>query len=248
MGIDRSPKGGLCQPRDYGIECGDELCWTGHEIYLKGKNTMSVDYAKHFSRGFGLVRSPDPHFTDNGFGAYYKNPWDGVISRDQSCGFLAGITALGDWRAALKYVIHHAAWLWLFTYNTRDNGKDPGSTPWKRPDFTGPNIWALEIRALGWVGLPLYPLLWLFDAHDFFNAILYRFKRKIDPINFTIRMIVAKEVKPTLFSLLTFHWVANKAKLVEELKYYWCGWRGHCSMVELYEKKLFSSKRRNGAK
>lgn len=64
----------------------------GHWLYLNGGSDeyFNVDkYIDTFNVHFGAwVRHPHPDMTNNGFGAHYKNPWNGCITRDQLTGIL----------------------------------------------------------------------------------------------------------------------------------------------------------------
>jgi hypothetical protein len=238
--MNRDAFGAICQIREDGsIECGDSVCWTGHEYYLSGKNPIRKhSFSDFFGAGkFAYVRHPNDFATDNSFGCYYKNPWDGVISRDQLTGLLAGLIAEKNvWRSFLL-IIHHAAWLFLFSYNTRPNGKNPKESKWKWPDPTGPAMWAMEIRALRWWGAPLYPLLCVFDLYNFFAVFYYNKTEDKDPINFCIQIIIGREFFPTPFSFLTFK-LLFKEKMILELSNYWCGWRDNCEIVDLYAERI----------
>lgn len=220
---------------DGSVEGGDAACWMGHWLYLSKEK---FPYTRVFSAGFGAyVRHPVPERTNEGFGAYYNGPWDGVISRDQLTGVLAGIIAEKKWIEGVKVIIHHMAWLMLFSYNTRKNGAFPGSTPWKWPDLTGPDIWAMEIRACGPFGWWLWPLVFVFDLHTVFNTLLHRFQKKTDPINFAMKLIVGKNHMATPFSVISFV-ICDKEKLIHELRDYWCEWRDGCDIVPLYVGEL----------
>lgn len=236
--------GAVCQPREYGkIECGDAAAWTGPAIYL-GKNVLrKVSFEDFFSVGFGAyVRHPFAARTDNGFGAYYKNPWDGCISRDQLTGILLATIGEKNYLGGLKIVIHHLAWLMLFTYNTRSNGKDPSMTPWKWPDPTGPDIWAMEIRAMGpWAAIPLWPLLCVFDLHTLVNGIFDRFSKNDDVISFAAKYMTTLYNYPTITSLFVYL-VVDRKSMLKRLKEYWCGWRSQPEMYQLYWNKLGSAK------
>jgi len=213
---------------------------TQHVGWVTGSicQKKNFPYCLVFGTGFGaFVRHPVPELTNGGFGAYYHNPWDGVISRDQLTGILAGLIAQKKRWDAFKLILHHMCWLMLFSYNTRKNGAFPASTPWKWPDFTGPDIWALEIRALGPWGWPLYPLLCVFDLHTIFNTLVHRWMKKNDPINFAMKIIIGKNNTATPVSLLAFSMV-NKDKLIRELRDYWCEWRDGCDIVPFYVGEL----------
>lgn len=244
MNRDRHGIIGQIQP-DGSIEGGDSACWMGHWLYLNDGKCPDTDwdaskFIKEFEVSFGAyVRHPDPSLSYDGFAAYYKNPWDGVISRDQYHGVLAAIIAAKDYSALFRAFLHHGAWAWLFMYNTRINGQNPSQAKWKMPDLTLFDMWALYIRGAGLLGWLFYPLLTLFDVHLFLSTVFVNMepKEKDDVINHTIKMIIAKDKKPTLFSWLAWK-VLNKEKLMEKLKIYWCGWRDGCEIVKKYEERV----------
>ena len=231
MNVD--PLGVLCQRLEDGkLECGDGACWTGHWVYLSGER--SYPFAGIFERGIGgYVRHPVEHLTENGFGSYYKNPWRGCISRDQMTGILAGIIGTKDRYAALRLIFHHALSLFLFSYNTVHNGHRFKPDTWKLPDFTGPDVWSLEIRSLGWFAVIFYPLLCVLDLQLLFSAIYNRVNEKDDPI----KAIISREHMPTPTSWLMFK-IINKDKLSGEIYDYWNGWRQQEGMWELYLDKI----------
>lgn len=230
-------RGVLCQVQlDGGLECGDGACWTGHYIYLTDAENWR--FREVFEVGFGAwTRHPDTEMTDNGFGAFYKNPWNGCISRDQLTGILAGLLRTKDYVGVFRLILHHMCWLFLFSYNTIRNGKDFEKAKWKWPDFTGPDIWAMEIRALGPYGYVLYPLLWVFDIHIFLSTIYNLVVTKTDPINFALKLIVSKEHVPTPLSYLAFL-ISDKTKLMDEIARYWGTWRDQPEMIAFYKEKL----------
>ncbi len=139
--------------------------------------------------------------------------WD-RMSRDQTIPMLI---LLGEARAYKKlawYIFGHAMRLMLFTHNTRRNFVYPmlgehlaKSTPdvpwrpgWKLPDVTGPEVWALLIRAMP---KPLrcmaWPLLLVFDLETLGGSITRRYFRpkNNDVINHTLVLINGKRRAPT---------------------------------------------------
>ena len=220
---------------DGSVEGGDSACWMGHWTYLTGE---SFEYEKFFSVGFGAyVRHPQPKRTYFGFGAYYAHPWDGVISRDQLTGVIAGLIAEKNRLAVLKIIIHHMAWLFLFTYNTRKNGLDPKEADWKWPDFTFMDIWAIELRGLGAFAWVFFPALCIFDLFLLAKVLWHRWRISSDPINFTMKVLIGYEQAPSPISWLAFK-LLNRPKLIKELENYWCGWRDGCDILPYYERKL----------
>lgn len=227
--------GFLGQIQDDGtIEGGDAVNWTAHWRYL----TNSPQSLRSFEVGFGAyVRHPYPRRTYNGFGSYYKHPWDGVISRDQLTGILGYLIASKDRFAILRIIIHHAAWLFLFSYNTRINGQDPSKSRWKWPDITFMDIWAMELRGLlGWWSLPLTTI---FDLQMLFAATIQCVSQKVDsdPISAAMKWTISREFYPSPTSWLTWN-VLDKAKLISDVHAYWGGWRKQPEMGALYERKV----------
>lgn len=229
------------------VEGGDSACWMGHWLYLNGGKCPDTDwdtakYIKNFEVSFGAyVRHPYYHPIHNRFGSYYRNPWDGIISRDQYHGVLAALIVGKHYKALFRAFLHHGAWLWLFTYNTRINGQNPwnGEAKWKWPDLTLFDIWALYIRGSGWLGYLLYPLLCIFDIHLLLSTLVVNAEpvKKDDVINHTLKLIISKDRLPTPISWLALK-LLNKEKLIEKLKVYWCNWRDNCDFVPLYEKRI----------
>ena len=234
----------LCQVQDDGsLECGDGANWTGHHLYLYDNDTK-VRYARAFLKLFEVsfgayVRHPDPTMTNNGFGAHYKNPWNGCISRDQLTGIIGALVATGQHWAMLRLIIHHAAWLFLFSYNTIKNGRDPKTAKWKWPDLTGPDIWSMELRGLGLLSYLLWPLMLVTDLHILIASIIQRLKvdGNDDPISFTMKLMCCREFKSTPWSWAAWK-ITDKEKLVEDLEEYWSGWREQPEMRALYVRKF----------
>lgn len=220
---------------DGNVEGGDSVCWMGHYLYLTKKK---FPFSNTFERSFGAyVRHPDPKQTYYGFGAYYKNPWDGVISRDQLTGVIAGLISQQDRLALLRVMCHHALSLFLFSYNTRINGQPPTASKWKMPDLTFFNIWALYLRGFGKLSWVFYPLLVVLDLHLLIDTLISNRSSDEDQINFTIRTLIAKDNVPTIISKLAYK-ILNKEFLLSNLKAYWCGWRQQPGMYNLYKERL----------
>lgn len=225
--------------RDGSIEGGDSANWMGHYVYLTRLN--KPDFVKTFEISPGAyVRHPVAKSTNNGFGAYYKNPWNGCISRDQLTGILMGIIATKDTAAARRLVLNHALRGFLFTYNTIKNGENPKTAKWKLPDFTGPDIWALELRALisnrGQLSRALvYPLLCILDMHMLVSVVIDNWTggKKVDVLSSVGKLLVGNEVQSTIVSRLAFR-VADRRSLIKRIRGYWCGWRKNCSMYYWY--------------
>jgi len=222
---------------DGSIEGGDSACWVGHYVYLTG---IDVNYIGVFEKGFGgYVRHPHPESTNNGFGAYYKNPWNGCISRDQLTGVLLAVIKTKSYFAMARVILNHCCRLMLFSYNTIINGRDPATAKWKLPDLTLFDIWAMMIRGLGPVAWLLYPVLCVLDVHMLLAALYDKFfdNEETDCINFVGKLLCSLEYAPTPISWLTKKLV-NRANIISRLKGYWCGWRGSPEFIPLYESKF----------
>jgi len=243
MTIDKYGSLGQIQ-QDGSIDGGDSVNWEGHKKYLcdvEGRylyetiaGDVFVNY-EDFFRGsrLGYVRHPHNEGTTN---SYYKNPWNGNISRDQLQGILAYYIKHQDYKELFKIFLHHGAWLWLFAYNTVRNGDT--SFKWKWPDVTGPDVWAMYIRGFRPYGYLLYPLLCLLDIHMLLSTLHFNYTNQDDDqISFAIKSITQKEYVPTPISLLAWK-ILDKTKLIKLVQQYWCGWRRNCDMAELYEMKL----------
>lgn len=220
--INRDRYGIIGQKRDSGripVEGGDSACWQGHYTYYK--NDDGVDYIKTFKVGFGAyVRHPDPKKTDNGFGAFYKNPWTGVISRDQLTGILGGVIRQGNAFHMLEIILHSLCSLMLFTYNSIDNGKDPKKAPRKFPDPMFFNMWGMMIRGLGFFTYILWPLLWILDLQLVLDSLVSNRHADDDQINFLLRLSVSRDIAPTPISWLAVK-LLDRDKLKKDLKSYW---------------------------
>lgn len=220
---------------DGSMEGGDSVNWMGHYVYLTD-DTFPFLYTFEISPG-AYVRHPDPDQTTNGFGSFYKNPWNGCISRDQMTGILAALIKKKQYLASLRLILHHSLRGFLFAYNNIHNGEDSKTAKWKIPDPTGPDIWAMEIRSLGIFSKLLYPVLMLCDLHLLGATLYYKNKDQKDPISHAMKHIVSKNHTPTIISKLSWK-LLNKKKLIREIENYWCGWRDNCEMSKLYEKEL----------
>jgi hypothetical protein len=227
---------GQIQPGNW-VEGGDSACWMGHYVYLTGEN---FPYVKTFEKGFGgYVRHPDPYATPYGFGAYYKNPWNGCISRDQLTGVILALIKQKEYMAMVRLMLNHSLRLGLFSYNTIHNGTDPKTSKWKLPDFTLMDIWAMELRGFGKLSRIFWPLLCILDLHLLVGTIYDRLfdNKEPDVINFLGKLIVSREHVPTPISWFAAKCI-NKANMISRLKAYWCTWRDNADMLPLFEKKL----------
>src|SRR5690606_26913360 len=109
------------------VEGGDTINWMGHRLYHESDffGWTPEKLILFFEVGFGgYVRHFDPNQTYHGFGAYYKNPYNGVMSRDQLTGLVGMMVKRKQYYPLLRLTLNHLARLGLFAYNTRKNGKE----------------------------------------------------------------------------------------------------------------------------
>ena len=233
--IDKYGSIGQISP-DGTIDGGDSVNWEGHRSYLSNDRlygTMGILTYQEFFSEFGYVRHPESAPT----ASYYKNPWNGNISRDQLTGILCYHIKYTNDLEALKIILHHGAWLWLFAYNTVRNGDT--TFKWKWPDVTLFDIWALELRMFGKLSWIFWPILNILDIHNLLNTISFNWiePEDEDSISFAIKTIACREHIPTITSWITWK-ILKKDKLLRLVKSYWCNWRRNCGMYDLYEKKV----------
>lgn len=227
---------GQIQP-DKSVEGGDSACWMGHWIYLTDEK---FPYVKTFEKGFGgYCRHPHPEQTYNGFGAYYKNPWNGCISRDQFTGVLLAVIKQQDHKAMLRIILQHACRAFLFSYNTIKNGTDPKIAKWKLPDLTLFDIWAMELRGFGKLSWIFWPLLCVLDIHLLLSAMFDKYFDNDEPdvINAIGKLMVSREYVPTPVSWLATKFY-NKQNLLKRLTAYWGTWRDNPEFIWEFKKKL----------
>lgn len=225
---------GQVQP-DGSIEGGDSANWQGHYLYL---DTVEFPFTFYFEKAWGgYCRHPMPKMTNNAFGTYYKNPWNGCISRDQLTGIVAGVISQKDKAAMFRILIHHFFRLFLFSYNTIHNGSNPQTAGWKLPDITGPDVLAHMLRGFDRWSWIFWPLLNILDLQMLVATWWNNSHHKFDPISYAIKLIISKEHVPSLVSLWSWR-LCKKDKLLNELKIYWSGWRDQGFMVDLYSAKL----------
>lgn len=222
------------EQRDGTIDGGDSVNWQGHRMYLEDKPPMKLKDYIEFYRGKQLGYSRHPHSATTA--RYYKNPWSGNISRDQFTGILAALIKNTNRSETLKIMLHHAAWLFMFSYNTVRNGDE--TLKWKWPDLTFLDMWAMELRCFGKLSWLFWPVLNILDLHMLLNTIHFNiWSKDDDAISFAIKSIAQKEHIPTIPSIITWK-ILNKDKLLKFMKSYWCGWRKNCDMYDMYEKKI----------
>ena len=241
QGINTDAFGVLSQIQpDGSYEGGDSANWNGHYAFLEpNSNSLCATITMLFfeAKPGAYVRHPDPRSTNNAFGAHYKNPWNGCMSRDQLTGVIAGLIASGDRGAKLRFVRHQALSLFTFAYNNIKNGEDVLRSRWKLPDLTLFDVWACELRMFPMLALLLYPLLCVLDLHNLIGCMIMSFKGDEDIISLLIKHIISYEIVPTPVSFL-----ARKFLLLGDIQYklneYWSGWRKQPGMVELYMRRL----------
>jgi hypothetical protein len=238
---------GQIQP-DGSIEGGDSSTFMGAHTYLTNSD---FPYVKTFEVSWGAyVRHPDPKSTFNGFGAHYRNPWNGCMSRDQWTGVIGALIRQKERMALLRLIAHHALRGFLFSYNTIHNGTDPKTYRfnffrlfwqkegyYKLPDLTLFNVWGMYLRGFGAFSWLFWPILCILDLHLLIDTIFSNKQDDNDQINYALRMMVAREFVPTPTVALAVK-ILDKQHLLNMLKSYWCGWRDNCDMYPLYEKKI----------
>lgn len=200
-----------------GLDGGDTLANEGTYWLLEGLSLADKSY--RLISFPTVVKLLEPKKD----GRYRRHPdrksWYGDMdraSRDQLTSWLAALTAQGDTAAARRLFWAHALRGFLFCQNTRRNGttRENHNEPykisggrivrrdysWKLPDFTGPEFWALLIRATRFKCL--YPLLFLFDLFLIPGAIVSCFKQETDVRNAIQLHVVSRRFMPTLWSLI----------------------------------------------
>lgn len=189
-----------------------------------------------------LRRHPDP--------TKWYSDWD-RMSRDQTYPFIMAAKEYGDSNTVWSYILGHFLRLFLFTTNIRNNGAtaandgtiyDPVSgTKWnygvKLPDITGPDFWAVEIRALPTlVGVCLYPLLCVLDLYTLFSAMFLRWYNtdQNDVINHVIMSVFNSKYLPTPFTWIMNKFINNASDLNRRLAIFFSG-EGQPRMDKLVE-------------
>lgn len=169
-------------------------------------------------RDTGPVRHPDTS-------KWYGQP--DRFSRDQLipllCSFVENRN--GDWRKL--YYFHaknHFRWAW----NTRKNGTM--DAPLKRPDFTGPEVWALWCRVMEgpwW----LKCLLLFLDIETLVGSIIWRWRSVFGSTNRVCRnhmlvCLTGMKRYPTIIMRLAFY-LNDWPELCDR-------WESHCRAVKEY--------------
>jgi len=225
--------------RDGSIEMGDSVNWTGHYVYLTN-NKDKLPFVDFFEIKPGAyVRHPDPKTTAFGFGSFYHNPWDGCISRDQMTGIIAALIAQKEKMAMLRLLLHHALRLFLFSYNTIQNGTNPKTAKRRFPDLSLFDMMSLILRGFGPFSILFYPLLCIFDIHLLLSTLFFNSKYDKDPdsISFALRLFIITDHLKTPIGHLTSK-ILNKQKLKGFMHAYWDGWRQNPGMTPFYIDKI----------
>ena len=216
----------------------DSLNWTSHFVYL---TDSKIDIQKHFKVDFGAyVRSKTKELGQNDFCSFYKNPWIGTISRDQLTGLIASLIKQKKYIELIQVILHHSLRLFLFSYNTIENGTDPVLKKYRKPDITLLNIWAMYLRGFGVLSWIFWPLLCFFDLQALIELIFVNKPHfnEDDNISYLIRLFVSREYVPTPVSWLTMK-LLNYTNAVIILTIYWTTpHRNNAEMIKLYVSKL----------
>ena len=223
--------GAVGQPYKGGFEGGDSASWTGIYNYFTKRKGWS--YSKFFQVGFGsYVRHPIKDSTYNKYGSYYKHPYDGNMNRDQLTGVTAGLINDGKLWQKIKFTLHNCTRLFLFAYNTRQNGIDPKKGPWKLPDLLDPLYWGMHIRMYRFIAIIINPVLEILDLHLLVSTLIVNKTSKDDCNNYLVRLHTARTISPTNVSALCVK-LLDKKHLNGRLFEYWCFWRKQPGMYRL---------------
>jgi hypothetical protein len=171
---------------------------------------------------------------------YNKGPYLGVMSRDQSQSLIIAAGIKRDYSRVLRMMTTHALRLFLVTQKSkRFLSEKEGDSVWRKPDFTGPEFFALYLRAIPILGYILYPLVLLGDIETLIGSISRRTwnKENDDVANHTSICIFGMLRVPT-----PIMWLANKINSYEDMKAkhisYWSGWRQQPFFVTLFDEPM----------
>lgn len=191
---------------DGGDSCNRTCAAALSHIYIGDKvNVTCIRLLNNESRPWLWRRSPHP-------GMWYAD-WN-RMSRDQTIPLLILLGEKQACQLLFWYLFGHLMRLMLFTHNTRRNfvymtqaehlAKSTPDVPWrpgwKLPDVTGPEVWALEIRAMAKpIRVSLWPLLLVFDIETLIGSLVRRYIRpqNNDVINHTLVLINGRRRCPT---------------------------------------------------
>lgn len=213
----------------------DSTCWTGNYIYLTDYDFNYVEFFEHSWGGY--VRHPDPELSHLAHAAYYKNPWDANISRDQLTGIVAALIKKRERMALLRVILHSAAWGFMFSYNNRNNFEDPKLSKWKWPDPTLFNMWAIYLRGFGIMSWLLFPIIMLFDLHLLIDTFATNKDDSDDILSYIQRLFISRDYVPTPISWLAVKFL-DENKTRAKLESYWCGDRDNCGIGKLMITKM----------
>lgn len=190
---------------------GGDSCAHGCAILYAAVRTMKLIPLLNLMRKY-------PSALEVELGLYCRHPnpdkWysrNDTFSRDQLTPLIAYLSIIGVMAPIRRLFKQHLKRGLLFAWNTREIDSYPGQDnyKWKIPDITGPEIWAMWIRAFNCY--TLYPLLFLFDIQTLISSILYRFKLTDSTLqmNHVLMVDFSNEVMPTLISKLA-KWIYGK--------------------------------------
>lgn len=220
-----------------GIEGGDSLNWMSHLLYVcpswKGWNHVKIANAFEVAPG-EWVRHPNPERSVFGWAATPKI----TISRDQLTGILCLMAKNHMARPIVRLLKEHCDNYMLRAFNTIRNGQNPATTSRKKPDFTGPDIWALYVRGLTRKGVWTYLFLCFCDLHLLLGALAIRFKpSRNDIISHIIKLALANDIRPTVIT-----WLINRVHSADDIDHrllrYWATWRDQREMADRWSIKI----------
>lgn len=209
-------------PVDGGDSCAHGCAILYAATILDDQATQSAlgVYTAKLEKEYGrYVRHPDPL-------KWYSNI--DTFSKDQLIPLLCLLGIRGTRPAIRRIILKHLERLFLFSWNTRENGAVSTNTPvmtwyqrigyifglynpgipcfnWKIPDITLIDIFGLYVRGLDLY--ILYPLLFLCDIPTLISSTLYRYKLSSSTIqmNQILSIDFSNRVMPTPIS-----WLAKK--------------------------------------
>lgn len=180
------------------------------------QSTLGVYTSKLEEESGRYVRHPDT-------AKWYSNV--DTFSKDQLIPLLCLLGIRGTRPAIRRIMLKHLERLFLFSWNTRENGAVSADTPvmtwyerigyvfglynpgipcfyWKLPDITLPDLLGLYIRGLDIY--VLYPLLLLCDIPTLISSALYRYKLSSSTIqmNQILSVDFSNRIMPTPVSML----------------------------------------------
>ncbi len=182
------------------------------QLNISNKHWPSIDMEKTLNK----LECP------NSKGLYRRHPKPKIwysdcdrLSRDQTIPFIYASGLSGRYKRLFKFMIRHIFRLGFMT-NVRNNHSMPGDEnyKWKIPDWCGPRIFNMYIRAFlterPKLAIFLMPILMLGDLQNFINSLIKVFiygkkSNHSDDLNHILILMQAKETAPTPLS-----WLARK--------------------------------------